>query len=197
MKHLMSLALISTLSPLAQATPLEIDPAHTSVGFEIKHLVVSTVHGNFADFNGKVEWNEKDITQSNIQFTVKVDSINTSNAKRDGHLRSPDFFDTAKYPTAEFKSSRITSKGKNKYLLEGDLTLHGISKPTRFEMLFLGKAKDPYGVEKLMFQASTELVRKDFGLTYNAVLESGGLALGEKVKLIVDAQAAPVVISAK
>lgn len=175
---------------LAQAVPLEIDVSHSSVGFEIKHLVVSTVRGGFTDFTGEIDLNEKDFAKSKIGFKIKAESINTSNAKRDGHLKSPDFFDVAKYPEATFVSKTIKPAGKDKYILEGDLTIHGQTKTAKFNLLNLGKVKDPYGVEKYMFQASTELVRKDFGLTYNAALETGGMVLGEKVKLVIDAEAA-------
>lgn len=190
MKQLATLGLLGLAPAMAGAATLDFDTAHSSVGFEIKHLVVSTVHGGFTDFAGTVDLNDKDFTKSQINFTVKTDSVNTANAKRDGHLKSPDFFDVQKYPEAKFVSKSIKLVGKNKYTLEGDLTIHGQTKATKFALVNLGKVKDPYGVEKYMFQASTELVRKDFGLTYNAALESGGLVLGEKVKLVIDAEAA-------
>ena len=175
---------------LASAVALDVDAAHSIIGFEIKHLVVSSVHGSFTDFTGSVDLNEKDFTQSKIDFKIKTDSVNTANAKRDGHLKSPDFFDTQKFPEATFVSKSLKAAGKNKYTLEGDLTIHGITKATKFVFVNLGKVKDPYGVEKYMFQASTELVRKDFGLVYNAKLEAGGVVIGEKVKLEIDLEAA-------
>jgi polyisoprenoid-binding protein YceI len=190
MKLSNTLGLLGLIPAMAGATALDFDTAHSSVGFEIKHLVVSTVHGSFTDFAGTIELNEKDFAKSQINFTVKTDSVNTANAKRDGHLKSPDFFDTAKYPEAKFVGRSIKPTGKNKYTLEGDLTIHGQTKATKFVLVNLGKVKDPYGVEKYMFQASTELVRKDFGLVYNATLESGGMVLGDKVKLVIDAEAA-------
>ncbi len=105
-------------------------------------------------------------------------------------MKSPDFFDVQKFPEATFVSKSIRPAGKDKYIMEGDLAIHGQTKPTQFSLLNLGKVKDPYGVEKYMFQASTELVRKDFGLVYNAKLETGGVVIGEKVKLTVDLEAA-------
>ena len=185
-------ALALTLAPsFANALELEVDPAHSSLGFDIKHLVVSTVHGNFTDFSGNLTLDEKDFTQSKINFSVKVDSINTTNAKRDGHLKSPDFFDASKYPSATFTSTSIKKDGKDKYTLLGDLTLHGVTqKNTKFTLINLGKVKDPYGVEKYMYQATTQLKRKDFGLVYNAKLESGGVVIGEEVKLTIDIEAA-------
>jgi len=190
MKLLNVLALLGLLPAMSGATTLEFDTAHSNVGFEIKHLVVSTVHGNFTDFTGTIDLNDKAFEKSQINFTVKTDSVSTANVKRDGHLKSPDFFDTQKFPEAKFVSKSIKSLGKNKYSLVGDLTLHGQTKSTTFTLVNLGKVKDPYGVEKYIFEASADLVRKDFGLTYNATLESGGLVLGEKVKLVIDAEAA-------
>ncbi|MDR3607148.1 MAG: YceI family protein [Oligoflexia bacterium] len=175
----------------ASALELEVDPAHSSIGFDIKHLVVSTVHGNFTDFNGDIDLNEKDLALSKISFAVKTSSISTNNAKRDEHLKSADFFDAQKYPEAKFVSTAIKAKGKNKYVLEGDLTIHGVTKKVKLDLVSLGKVKDPYGVEKRIFQASTDIVRKDFGLTYNATLESGGVVIGETAKLTIDLETAP------
>ena len=195
-KLLTASALIFGLIPaIGGAMELQVDPAHSSVGFDIKHLVVSTVHGNFSNFNGMIDLNEKDLAKSKVNFLVKADSINTNNAKRDEHLKSADFFDVKKYPEAKFVSTAVHPAGKDKYSLEGDLTLHGVTKRIKFNLLSLGKIKDPYGVEKRMFQASTDLNRKDFGLTYNAALESGGVVLGESVKLTIDVEAAPKTVS--
>jgi polyisoprenoid-binding protein YceI len=192
--RLASLSLIGLLGlvpGLASAADLEIDSAHSSVGFDIKHLVVSTVHGNFLDFTGVIHFDEKDLTASKIAFTVKTNSISTNNAKRDEHLKSADFFDVQKFPEATFVSTAIKAKGKDQYLLDGDLTIHGVTKRAQLKLVSLGKVKDPYGVEKRMFQASTDIVRKDYGLTYNAVLESGGVVIGETVKLTIDLETAP------
>lgn len=186
------LAAISLSYPAAAlAVELEVDPGHSSVGFDIKHLVVSTVHGNFTDFSGVINLDEKDSSKSHVEFTVKTDSISTNNAKRDQHLKSADFFDAQKFPEAKFVSTEVTPHGKDHYVLVGDLTIHGVTKKAKFSLVSLGKVKDPYGVEKRMFQASTEIVRKDYGLTYNAALESGGVVIGETAKLVVDVESAP------
>ncbi len=191
----LTVMMIFAMPAMAGAVELEADAAHSSVGFQIKHLMVSNVNGSFTDFTGSIKLDEKDFTQSKFDFKVKTDSVNTANAKRDGHLKSPDFFDTQKYPEATFVSKSIKPAGKGKFVMEGDLTIHGQTKPTKFTLLNLGKVKDPYGVEKYAFQASTDLVRKDFGLVYNAKLETGGIALGETVKLVIDLEAAAKVAS--
>jgi polyisoprenoid-binding protein YceI len=188
------LAGLSNFLPvLASAVELDVDPAHSNVGFDIKHLVVSTVHGNFSDFNGLIDLDEKNPALSKVNFTVKIDSISTNNAKRDAHLKSADFFDAQKYPEAKFVSTGLKSKGKDSYILTGDLTIHGVTKKAELKLIFLGKVKDPYGVERRMFQASTEIVRKDYGLTYNATLESGGVVIGENAKLTIDVESTPKV----
>jgi polyisoprenoid-binding protein YceI len=181
------------LPAIASAVELEVDPAHSNVGFDIKHLVVSTVHGNFTDFTGVIDLNEKDPALSKVNFTVKTDSISTNSAKRDAHLKSADFFDVQKYPEAKFVSTGLKSKGKDSYILTGDLTIHGVTKKAELKLVSLGKVKDPYGVERRMFQASTDIVRKDFGLTYNATLESGGVVIGETAKLTIDVESTPKV----
>ncbi len=198
-KHclLFSTFLLTAAPYFAQAADFAVDPAHSSVGFNIKHLVVANVNGNFSDFTGTLSLDEKDFTKSKLNFVVKTDSISTANNKRDEHLRSPDFFDTKKFPESTFASTSIKSAGKDKYTVEGDLTLHGVTQKTKFNLVSLGKVKDAYGVEKHIFQATTELKRKDFNLTYNAPLESGGMVLGENVKVTIDVQVAPKTVAAK
>jgi len=184
---LASLGLISSVS--AFAAQLEADPAHSSIGFDIKHLMISTVHGQFTDFAGTVENEGNDLTKSKVRFNVKSNSINTANAKRDEHLRSADFFDVQKYPEASFVSSSIKKVGTGKYRMEGDLTIRGMTKKAVFDVTSFGKKKDPWGNEKVGFQAVSTLNRKDYGLNYNQALETGGVLLGEQVKLIIDLQA--------
>jgi polyisoprenoid-binding protein YceI len=148
------------------------------------------VRGNFTEFSGVVDFDEKKSAPTKVSFVAKADSISTNNAKRDGHLKSPDFFDTAKFPEARFVSTGIKSKGKDKFAVEGDLTIHGITKKAVFDFASLGKVKDAYGVEKRMFQATTDIVRKDYGIVYNAPLETGGLMIGETAKVTVDLETA-------
>ncbi len=178
-------------SQWSAASELKIDPAHSEIGFEVKHLVVSSVHGSFTDFNGKIDLDDKDLTKSKVNFNVKVSSISTANTKRDDHLKSAEFFNADKFPEAKFESTLIKKTGKDKYLMTGDLTIHGVTKKANFDMSYLGKTKDPWGTEKIMFQAITELNRKDYGLTWNKTLETGGVLIGEKVKLNVSLETEP------
>ena len=179
------LAVSSALSFNASAATYEADVSHSMVGFSVKHLMISTVRGNFGDFAGSLVTPEgkEDFTKAKVDFTVKAASINTNNAKRDEHLRSPEFFDTAKFADAKFVSTRIASSGKDKYKLSGDLTIHGVTKPVTFDATFTGKNKDPWGNDKIAFVASTQINRKDFGLTWNKALETGGVVVGDEVKM--------------
>lgn len=188
---MMAILALSLGALAAQAAELVADPAHSNIGFAVKHLKVSTVNGNFGDFSGTVNLDEKDITKSKIDFVVKVESINTSNLKRDDHLRSADFFDVKKFPEARFTSSSIKAKGKDQYQLEGNLSLHGVTKKISLSVTSLGKVKDPWGVEKTLFQAEGQISRKDFGIVYNAPLESGGVLISDEVALKIDLQLAP------
>lgn len=189
--NLLLVSAIAFLNPAVTfASELDVDAAHSSVGFEIKHLVVATVRGNFTEFSGVIDFDEKKSAPTKVNFVVKADSISTNNAKRDGHLKSPDFFDTAKFPEARFVSTGIKAKGKDKFAVEGDLTIHGVTKKAVFDFASLGKVKDAYGVEKRMFQATTDIVRKDYGIVYNAPLETGGVMIGETAKVTVDLETA-------
>ncbi len=179
------LAVSSALSFNASAATYDADVSHSMVGFSVKHLMISTVRGNFGDFAGSLVTPEgkEDFTKAKVDFTVKAASINTNNAKRDEHLRSPEFFDTAKFADAKFVSTKIASSGKDKYKLSGDLTIHGVTKPVTFDATFTGKNKDPWGNDKIAFVASTQINRKDFGLTWNKALETGGVVVGDEVKM--------------
>lgn len=186
-RALSAATLVVCLMPaFAKAVELNIDSAHSNVAFEVKHLMVSTVRGNFAQFSGTIDLNEKEMSRSKVNFIVKTDSINTGNEKRDQHLKGADFFDIQKYPEAKFVSTSVKTLGDGKYELVGDLSIHGITKKATFVMGSLGAVKDPFGKTKYMFQASTDLVRKDYGLVWNKVLENGGVLVGDKVKLSVD-----------
>ena len=178
------LSLGSMSAALAASTVLEIDQSHSTVGFGVKHLMVSTVNGSFTDFAGKLETSDaNDLSKGKFEVTIKATSINTANTKRDEHLRSPDFFDVAKFPELKYVSEKITKTGKDKYKVVGQLTMHGVTKAVELEVSSFGKMKDPWGNEKYGFSATGKLNRKDFGLTWNKTLESGGLLVGEEVAL--------------
>jgi polyisoprenoid-binding protein YceI len=186
--------LLVTFATSAFALDLDIDQAHSNVGFEIKHLVVSSVTGNFKDFSGTIALDEKNFEKTKINFVVKAASINTNNEKRDGHLKSPDFFDVTKpgYEDATFTSTSIKKIANNRYTLTGDLKIHGVTKKQSFVLNSLGQVKDPFSqAQKYVFNATTKIVRKDFGIAYNSALETGGVLLGETVDLKVDLEAAP------
>lgn len=172
------------LPVLASAATWNIDPEHSNVGFKVRHLMVSNVKGSFEKFSGVVDINEKDITKSKVSVSIDTNSINTNVQKRDEHLRSADFFDVAKFPTMTFVSKKIAKAGKDKLKVTGDLTLHGISKEVVLEVEGPAKeSKDPWGNLRSGATASTKINRKDFGLVYNAVLETGGVAVGEEVAI--------------
>lgn len=175
---------------LAQHVTYAIDPAHSQVDFGIKHMGISTVHGRFAIKDGTIDLDPQNIAASTVAATIDVTSVDTGVAQRDGHLRSPDFFDTAKFPTATFKSSRIAKAGDG-YDVVGDLTLHGVTRPVTLHMD--APSKEQIGMDKMPhrgFTATTILHRKDFGLTWNGTLQSGDSMLGDDVKMEFDIEAA-------
>lgn len=173
-----------TIPALASASTWNIDPDHSNVGFKVRHLMVSNVKGSFEKHSGTVEINEKDITKSRVSVTIDTASVNTNVVKRDEHLRSADFFDAAKYPTMTFVSKKVAKAGKGKLKVTGDLTLHGVTKQVVLNVEGPAKeSKDPWGNIRSGAQASTKINRKDFGLVYNAALETGGVAVGEEVDI--------------
>jgi polyisoprenoid-binding protein YceI len=184
----LSLASLVSIAGPARASDFNVDPTHSSVGFQIHHLV-GKVNGNFTDFSGDFTFDEKKPTASTVEFTAKATSINTQNDKRDKHLRSSDFFDVEKFPTLSFKSTKVTPAGKNKYKLAGDLTIHGVTKPATFVLEFGGIVKDPWNNIRAGFTATTKLNRKDFGLVWNKTLDTGGFMLGDDVDVTLQIEA--------
>lgn len=188
MRNTGTIALIASgmlcLPTLARASTWEIDPSHSSIGFSVKHMMVSTVKGSFAKVQGTVELDDKDVTKSTVEVTIDVASIDTRDPKRDGHLKSPDFFDVAKYPTATFKSTKVQKAGKSKLKVHGALTLRGVTKPVVLDVEGPTAAyKTPFGSTVRGAHATTKLDRKDFGITWNKALDSGGLLVGNEVTL--------------
>jgi polyisoprenoid-binding protein YceI len=175
--------------PAAAADTYVIDKAHSEALFTIKHLM-SRVTGRFNDFSGAVSVDPADPAASSVEFTINAASIDTQVADRDKDLRSPNFFDVEKYPTITFKSSKVTPAGKDKYTVEGTLTLHGVSKTVSLPVEFLGFGKDPWGNEKAGFAVETTLNRKDYGLLWNKALDQGGFLLGDDVKVVINLETA-------
>ena len=167
-----------------------VDAAHSSIGFSVKHMMVSKVRGSFGDFNANVEANETDLTNANIAFNINVASINTGNEDRDNHLRSADFFNAEAFPEIKFVANNISKNGEE-YKIAGDLTIKDITKPIVFEAEYEGKGTNPWGQEVVGFSAETKINREDFGLTWNQALETGGVLVGKDIKITVELEANP------
>ncbi len=165
-----------------------IDPTHSEVHFKIRHLVISTVTGSFRKFEGEVEANEEDLSDAKIRFSADIASIDTNQEERDTHLRSADFFDADTYPTLMFESTEFKKKSDSDYTLQGNLTMHGVTRLVEFEVEHGGGMVDLYGQTKAGFDVTGKINRKDFGLTWNAVTEAGGLVVSEDVKLMASIQ---------
>ncbi len=178
------------MSDLTMLTPgkWQIDTAHSSVTFSVRHLMISKVKGSFNDFTGTIVIDE-DPLQSTVEARVALASVNTGDEQRDAHLKSSDFFDTETYPDMTFTSTGLREKGGD-YLLDGELSILGVTKPVTFVLEFEGVSADPWGNTKAGFSATTEINRKDWGMNYNAALETGGVLIGEKAKIELDIEAA-------
>ena len=167
----------------------EIDPAHTMVEFGVRHMLVSTVKGRFTKFSGTIHMDEDNPTQSRVEASIDVSSIDTGDEQRDAHLRSPDFFDVARFPNITFKSRRIEGLEGDAYRVVGDLTIRDVTREVVLDVTYAGKAKDPWGNLRAGFTAETTINRKDFGLTWNVPLEAGGWLVGDKVRIMLEVQA--------
>jgi len=165
-----------------------IDKAHSEAIFQVRHLVTK-VRGRFTDFEGTIAYNEANPEQSSVNFTIQATSIDTAEADRDKHLRTPDFFHVEQFPTITFHSKRITRRSGDNFDVTGDLTMHGVTKEIVLPVAHMGKAKDPWGGERVGFEAETTINRKDFGLNWNAMLEAGGFLVGDEVKVSLEIQA--------
>ena len=181
-------ALLASLSALAQTSNWNIDPAHSTAQFTVRHLGISNVTGNFTKVTGMVVLNDKDITQSQVSASIDVNSINTRVEARDKDLKSPNFFEVEKYPTIEFKSKRIVNSG-GKLQLIGDLTIHGTTREVTLDVDGpTPELTDPWGNSRRGLSATTAINRKDFNLVYNNLLKTGDAVVGDKVKIQIDAE---------
>ncbi|MCL6598183.1 MAG: YceI family protein [Alicyclobacillus macrosporangiidus] len=167
----------------------KIDPAHSSVDFSIKHMVISRVKGTFHTFDAVIEADPEDLTTARIEFTVDVASVDTRNEDRDNHLRSADFFDAENYPKMTFKATRIVKKSEGEYEVTGDLTIRGVTRPETFLVTYEGQGKDPWGGIRAGFSANGTINRSDYGLKWNAALETGGVLVGDQVQVSLEIQA--------
>lgn len=167
----------------------QVDATHSSIGFSVRHMVISKVHGRFTKWTATLALDESDLTRSSVQVSIDAASIDTGVADRDNHLRSPDFFDVAKFPTVTFQSKKVEVVAPGELKVTGDLTLHGVTKPVALAVEHGGKGKDPWGNTRTGFTARASLNRKEFGLAWNQALETGGVLVSEKVELELELQA--------
>ena len=180
----------------ASATTWELDTAHSGVEFSVRHMMVSTVKGRFEKVKGTVELDDKDVTKSNVEVSIDLGSVNTNEPKRDGHLKSPDFFNVAKFPAATFKSTKVQKAGKNKLRVTGDLSLHGVTKPVVLEVEGPTDAfKTPFGTTVRGVHATGKIDRKDFEIGWNKVLDNGGVMVGNEISLELNAELTEKVVA--
>ncbi|MCX5176609.1 YceI family protein [Streptomyces virginiae] len=166
-----------------------IDPAHSSIGFTVRHAMVTNVRGAFTEHEGTLHLDGADPARSTASIDVKIASVDTGIADRDGHLRSSDFFDAETFPLMTFRSTEARQLGGDAYRITGELTIKDVTRPLSIDLEFNGSATDPYGNERVGFEGSTEILRSDWGLTWNAALEAGGVMVSDKVKLTFDISA--------
>ncbi|MDR4886158.1 YceI family protein [Fredinandcohnia sp. QZ13] len=171
-------------------TKWAVDASHSSIDFSVKHMMIAKVKGSFENFEAIIEADPADLTTANIEFRIDLTSINTKNEDRDNHLRSADFFDVENHPSMTFKSTSIVKTDDGEYDVTGDLTIRGTTKPETFQVVFEGAGKDPWGNEKAGFSATGSLNRSDYGLVWNAALETGGVLVGDQVKISIEIEAA-------
>jgi polyisoprenoid-binding protein YceI len=179
----------STAVPQTSVSTWNIDPVHTVAEFKVKHMMISNVKGQFTDVSGQLIHDEADSTRSRVEVTINAASIQTREPQRDAHLKSADFFDVEKFPTLTFVSKSVARKGEEELAVTGDLTIHGITRPVTFRVEGpTAASKDPWGNTRIGVSATTKINRKDFGLTWNAALETGGILVGDEVTITLDVQ---------
>lgn len=178
----------ATTNPASTIT-WKLDPAHSGAEFRVKHMMISNVKGSFSGLTGSLIEDTTDPTSSRVEASIDIASISTGDAQRDGHLKSADFFDAEKFPTMTFKSTKVERTGEGEYTVTGDLTLHGTTRPVTFAVEGPSTpGKDPWGNTRIGLSATAKINRKDFGLSWNAALETGGFLVGEDVQITIDAQ---------
>ena len=177
------LALMIATTGAVQAAEYEVDPTHSAVTFQVKHLTISKVNGSFGDVKGTFSFTEGDPASWRAEATIQITSVDTGNQKRDDHLRGEDFFDADQFPTMIFKSTRVEMEDESEGKMYGELTMHGVTHPVVLDLEYNGSVADPWGNDRAGFSVTGKIKRKDWGLTYNAALESGGMVIGDDVKI--------------
>jgi polyisoprenoid-binding protein YceI len=170
-------------------TTWNFDASHSSINFHVRHLMVSKVHGRFTSWTGTLAYDPEDPTRSSVEVVIDAASVDTREPKRDDHLRSEDFFDVVRYPQLTFKSTSVDKTGDDSLDVHGELTIHGVTHPVVLAVELGGVAKDPWGGTRAGFSAKTTISRKDFGLTWNVALETGGILVGDKIEIGLEIEA--------
>jgi polyisoprenoid-binding protein YceI len=174
--------------PMSNTSRWVIEPTHSLVEFTVRHMMIANVKGRFSEVEGEVIGDPHDLTGATIQVSINTASVDTRVADRDNHLRSADFFDSENYPQMTFKSTKITKTGEGEYRIDGELTIRDVTNPITLEATFEGAGKDPWGGERAGFSAKGKLNRKDYGLTWNAALETGGVLVSDEVKINIEVE---------
>ena len=179
----------TSIAPQSTAATWNIDPVHSVAEFKVKHMMISNVKGQFTGVSGMLKFDEQDVANSYVEATIDATTINTGEPQRDAHLKSADFFEVEKYPTLTFRSTLVARKDEDNLAVTGDLTIHGVTKQVVFSVEGpTAPGKDPWGNTRVGLSAVTKINRKDFGLTWNAALEAGGILVGEDVTITLDVQ---------
>lgn len=190
MKHLARLlAIMALFGVIATAQEFDIDKSHSKVGFSVTHMMISEVDGNFKDFSAVIDFDPKKMVFTKLDATVDANTINTENEKRDEHLKSPDFFDTAKYSNIKFVMTKYEAKSKTKGTMYGKLTMRGVTKDIELDTKIKGIITDPWGNERLGFELEGEINRKDYGVNWNKSMDKGGVVVGDEVEMEIKIEA--------
>ena len=184
--RLFVILLVAILPAKAFSANYKVDASHSKIGFKVRHLGISSVVGHFGKFEGSFSFDPSKIAESKAAATIQANSVDTDHVKRDDHLRSAEFLNTSKNPKISFQSKKVSNIRGEKFTVEGDLSINGVTKQVTLDVEFGGAVKDPWGKERAAFSASTVINRKDFGLTWNKLLETGGLVVGEEVTITLE-----------
>jgi polyisoprenoid-binding protein YceI len=188
MKRMLGVVVACLVASTGWAADYKIDATHSSVGFKVKHLAISWVPGTFGDFKGMFSYDPANVAASKAEAEITVKSVNTADTKRDDHLRSGEFFDAEKFPSITFKSQKVEGVSDTEFKAHGNLTIHGVTKPVVLDVTYGGSAVDPWGNHRAAFVATTKINRKEFGLAWSKVLETGSLVVGDDVLITLEVE---------